>query len=108
MHAFEWISVTGHSDEFYNGNYWSDGELWNGRLHLMSDTGAQLYSFVNEDGQSFFWNLDHRDQDLIFANFEDDYTLPDWHSGGRYSSSYATVDDFLQAEGLNALTADFV
>ena len=40
MGAFEWISVTGHSDEFYNGNYWSDGELWNGRLHLMSDTGA--------------------------------------------------------------------
>ena len=40
LESFEWISVAGHSNEFYNGNYWSDGELWNGRLHLMSDNGA--------------------------------------------------------------------
>lgn len=44
-----YIKVSGHDNEFYNGNYWSS-DNWNGAPHFMKEDGSAHLYFLNSGG----------------------------------------------------------
>lgn len=57
LHLKEEIDISGHSDWFYNGEYYR-GDDWNGYPHFENSNGAHLYYLY-----SCYWQLDNRVQD---------------------------------------------
>ena len=65
------ITISGHSDDFYNGDYAKD-EDWYGYPHYSNPDGAHLYFFYTG-----YWQLDDQIQD----------GTSDYHAGGYMFSS---------------------
>ena len=57
---FEYFTVSMHPDDFYNGDYYPDGN-WNGYPHFSSDAGAHLYYLNNDAHPDGYWQLDNRE-----------------------------------------------
>lgn len=76
----EFVAISGHPDDYYNGVYWQTEEDWGGYPHFLKETGdAHLFHL---DSGSGYWQLDFRNQENIGWGELQDYYDGGYASGG--------------------------
>ena len=69
------LTITGHTDERYNGVYKIRKDLWNERAHYVNEKEMQFYFYNQNEGGIPAWSLDDNDQ-------PNDKGAKDWFNGG--------------------------
>ena len=89
----EWLTVEGHKNLFYNGDYWlvGGGDLWNGYEYFKNDNGAYLYYLDRDQDGTGCWQFDNREQE----GDEDLYDGGYFDQRGSYEALY---DEMLSDE----------
>ena len=96
-----YVTVSGHDDASFNGNYFRDG-YWNGQPHFMNENEKHLY-YYNTEGEveGGYWQFDWRSQwDEFYPGNIDSYSGGFWEVSGEvnYLTNLAAGSITLQTD----------